>query len=95
MLQAHSLLWHYFWVAPNVFLLLLALLLSRRGLAKQFPAFCAFAVLTSVGHLGVYAADVVPSVTPTEFWLVDWASLFIDGLLKFALVGEIFANVFG
>jgi hypothetical protein len=95
MLQAHSFLWHYLWVAPNVLLLLLALVLWRRGLYKQFPTLFAFTVLSAAAELAVYAADVAPSVTPETFWRVVWASLLIEGTLKFALVGEIFAQVFG
>jgi hypothetical protein len=95
MLQAHSLLWNYLWVAPNVLLLALAVLVWRRGLGRQFPAFLAFAVLTSLSELAVYAADVIPSVGATAFWRIDWASLLIQGPAKFLLIGEIFAHVFG
>jgi len=95
MLQAHSPLWHYFWVAPNILFLILGVLLWRRGMAKQFPAFFAFTILSSIGQLAVYAADVVPTVTAQTFWRVDWASLLLAGVLKFAVIGEIFAQVLG
>lgn len=94
MLQAHSPLWHYLWAAPNVFLLLLALLLWRRGLNKQYPVFFAFAILGAIEQLVVYATDVIPSVTPGTWWLIFWTGLLVEGLLKFALVGEIFAQIF-
>ena len=64
MLQAHSFLWHYLWVAPNILLLVLAVLLWRRKLHKQFPIFLTFAVVSSIEQLTVYAADVLPSVSP-------------------------------
>lgn len=95
MLQAHTPLWHYLWIAPNVFLLTLGFLIWRRGLARQFPAFCSFAVLSATGHLALYVADVLPSVSPTNFWRVYWASLLIESVLKFAVVAEIFSHVFG
>lgn len=95
MLQAHSLLWHYLWVAPNVLLLLLALLLLRDRAYRQHPAFFAFAALSAVTELTVYAADMAPSVTPLGFWLVDWTSLLIEGPLKFILIGAVFSQVFG
>lgn len=95
MLQAHSFLWHYLWVAPNILLILLALLIWKRGLSRQFPVFVSFALLSALGELGVYTADVVPTITPQTFWRIDWASLLIEGPLKFLLVAEIFANVFG
>src|ERR1700693_5296194 len=95
MLQAHSFLWHYLWVAPNLLLLVFAVFLCRRGIARQFPAFLAFAILGSLSQLVVYAADILPSVTPATFWRVYWADLVLEGVLKFAVVGEIFALVFG
>jgi len=94
MLQAHSLLWHYLWVAPNALLLLLAWLLLRRGGNVRYPFFLAFAIVGALEQLTIYAADVIPSVTPKTWWLIFWAGLVIEGLLKFALIGEIFAHVF-
>ena len=94
MLQAHSLLWHYLWVAPNLLLLLLGLLIWKRGLAAQFPAFCAFVVLSSMGHLALYAADVLPWVTGENYWRICWVALLVEAVLKFALIAEIFSHVF-
>jgi len=95
MLQAHSFLWHYLWVAPNVFLLVLALLMWRRKLHKQFPIFLIFAVAIAIEQLIVYAADVIPAVSGATFWRVFWAGLLVEALVKFALIGEIFGRVFG
>jgi hypothetical protein len=95
MLQAHSLLWHYLWVAPNILLLVFGFVLKKRGFIKQFPVFVAFACFSAVGELTVYCADVIPSIGPWTYWRVEWASLLVTGLLKFVLVSEIFALVFG
>ncbi|MGO8795254.1 MAG: hypothetical protein ACLQLC_10560 [Candidatus Sulfotelmatobacter sp.] len=95
MLQAHSSLWHYLWVAPNVLLLALAILLWRRGLQKLYPAFLLFAFGMAIEQLIVYAADVIPSVGPFTFWYVFWVGLLIEALLKFTVIGEIFGHVFG
>ena len=95
MLQAHSLLWHYLWVAPNILLFALAVLIWRRKLHKQFPVFLFFAVVTAVEQLTVYAADVLPSVSPAIWWRVFLAGLLVESLIKFALIGEIFGRVFG
>src|SRR5271169_4530986 len=94
MLQAHSSLWHYLWVAPNLFLLVLALLMWRRRLHQRYPFFFAFAIVGAIEQLVVYAADIMPSVSPGTWWLIFWAGLVVEGLLKFALIGEIFAQVF-
>lgn len=95
MLQAHSYLWHYLWVAPNVLLLALAVLLWRQELQRRYPVFLAFVVVMAAEQLTVYAADVAPSVGPFTFWYVFWTGLLIEALLKFAVIGEIFGHVFG
>ena len=95
MLQAHSLLWHYLWVAPNVLLLFLALLIWRHKLHKQTPVFLVFAVVVSLEQLTVYIADILPSVSPAAWWHVFFAALLIEAPLKFAVIGEIFSIVFG
>jgi hypothetical protein len=95
MLQAHSPLWHYLWVAPNLLLLVLAFLIWRRRLQRRFPVFVLFAVVIALEQLTVYAADVIPSVTGDTFWRVLWGGLLVEALLKFALIGEIFGRVFG
>jgi hypothetical protein len=66
----------------------------RRGLKHQLPAFLFFSLLTSIGQLGVYAADIAPSVTAADFWRVVWVSLSLASLLKFLAIGEVFSRVF-
>ena len=95
MLQAHSFLWHYLWVAPNLFLLILAAILWNRGTARQFPSFLAFAILGGIGQLFVYAADILPFVSGYAYWYLNWAEKVLEAVLKFVLIGEIFAIVFG
>ena len=94
MLQAHSILWHYLWVSPNLLLLSLALILLSAKKEHRFPVFILFALIGSIGQLAVYAADIAPSVPGESFWKVYWVDLVLSGLLKFALVGEIFAHTF-
>ncbi len=95
MFRAHSLLWDYLWVAPNLLLLVLGFLIWKRGIAMKARAFFAFTILSAISELAVYAADVLPTVGPRAFWGIDWASLLIEGVLKFLLIGEIFSQVFG
>jgi hypothetical protein len=95
MFRAHSLLWSYLWVAPNLLLFVLGFLIWRRRIATRVRAFFAFAVLSAVSELAVYAADVIPTVGPRTFWAINWAGLLIEGVLKFLLIGEIFSHIFG
>lgn len=95
MLQAHSFLWHYLWVAPDILQLLLCYFLWKRGLIRQFPAFFAFLLLTGIGELMLYAADLLPSVSGETYWHMVWIEEIVDGVLKFAVIAEIVANIFG
>ena len=94
MLRTHTPLWHYLWVAPNLLLIVLAILMWRRGLRKTFPVFIAYALVSALGQLAVYLADIAPWVTAENFWRIDWASLVSESVLKFALIAEIFAQAF-
>lgn len=95
LLRAHSWLWHYLWLAPNVLVFTLGALLWRRGLHKQYPAFTAFAILSAIGQFIVYAADLSPFVSGDNFWRVYCANLVLEGILKALLVAEIFAHTVG
>jgi hypothetical protein len=92
MLQAHSLLWNYLWVAPNVLLLLLGFFIWKRGFGRQYPTFLAFAILSSLGDLLVYTADIAPFVSATNFWRIGWAGVLLESLLKFVVIGEVFSR---
>lgn len=94
MLQAHSLLWHYLWVAPSVLLLMLGFGLWRQGVHRQHPFFLAFVLASAVEQLTLYVLDITPSVEPLTWWRFFWGGLIIESILKFALLSEIFAHVF-
>jgi hypothetical protein len=93
MLQAHSLLWHYLWVAPNLFLLLLGILIAKRGLRSQVPGFFAFCWVGALGELTLYTADLLPSVPAGTFWGIYWVNTLAQALLKFFVIGEVFAGL--
>jgi len=93
MLQAHSLLWDYLWVGPNALLLVLAWLLWQRRIWRQNSAFLAFAIVSAVGDIAVFLADISPSVSAVNFWRVDWAYLFAESILKFIVIGEVFSQL--
>lgn len=94
MLQAHSFLWNYLWVAPNVFLLALVVVIWSKGLARQIQAFVAFAILSALGEIACFIADVAPFVSAENFWRVSATSLALESLLKFLVIGGICAGVF-
>jgi len=89
MLQAHSLLWHYLWLAPHVLQVALAILLWQRGLHKLFPVFVAYTIFEAIEEFTLYGMDVLPWVTVDTFWRTFWVGLIIEGLVRFVLIGEL------
>jgi len=63
----------------------------NRGLGRRFPSFLAFAFLSGIGDLSAFSADIIPSVSAENFWLIFWANLVVESVLKFLVIGEIFS----
>ena len=93
MLQAHSFLWHYLWLAPHVLQIALAVLLWRRGLHRVFPVFLAYTIFEAIEEFTLYALDIIPSVKGETFWQVFSIGLVIEGLIRFAVIAELFVHL--
>ena len=89
MLQAHSFLWHYLWIGPNVLSLALAWSIRRRGVHKQYPVFFAYLIFASLEGFVLYGLDLFPAVSPTSWWYAFWAGTIAEGLFKFAVVAAL------
>jgi hypothetical protein len=99
MFQPHSLLWHYLDASPCILLLLLAVIIYRRSLHREFPIFLTFAIVQGVAGLALYLMDLAsrdirpPLVSPASWWSANLVHLLIEVALKFALIGEILSQV--
>jgi hypothetical protein len=93
MLQAHSFLWNYLWIAPNLYLLALGVIMWRRGLLRQARCFLAFSLLLPTMDLLRFVLDVAPWASAETFWAVSWVAIIVEGLLKFLVIGEAFSRV--
>src|ERR1700736_1908837 len=94
MLQAHSFLWHYLWLAPHILQVVLASLMWRRGFHKIFPVFFGSLIFEAIEEFFLYGLDILPSVRAETFWQVFFAGLIAEGLIKFAVFGELFFHLF-
>ncbi len=93
-MRAHSFLWHYLWIAPHALQFIIAMVMVRRGLWREFPLFFAYTLFTVVEQGTLFILDHRAAVTREEYWRDRWVFLFIEVPLRFALVFEIFSNVF-
>lgn len=93
MLQPHSFLWHYLWIAPCVLLALLAIEMRRRGLHREFPAFFCYIIIEAAGGVFTYVIDVSPSVSATAYWRSSFSFLVVEAFIKFIVIGEVFTHL--
>jgi hypothetical protein len=93
MLRAHSLLWHYLWLGPHVLQIALAVLIVRRGMYKLFPIFLAYTIFEAVEEFTLYGMDSAPWVEAGTFWRAFTVGLVVEGVLRFAVIGEIFSQL--
>ncbi len=95
MLQPHSLLWHYLWVAPNLLSALLAVILWRRDLLGQFRTFFLYAGYNTMQWAVLYTIDLSPSIDPFYYWVALCVGLVVECIILFLLVSDVAADVFG
>jgi hypothetical protein len=95
MLQAHSFIWHYLWLAPHVLQLGLGILMWRRGLHRLFPLFWAYLMFEAVEEFALYVLDVSPRFSAHTFWSGFCIGLVVQGLISFAVIGELFRHTLG
>jgi len=93
MLQPHSLLWHYLWLGPHILQAALAVLLWRRGLHRQFPAFFAYTVFAAIEECTLYGMDILPSVSVETFWSAYWVGTIVGTILVIGVIGELFFHL--
>ena len=93
MLQSHSFLWHYLWLAPNVLQAALALLLRWRGLHRLSPVFFTYLIFGAIDQFILYGMDVSPSVSAEEYWSASLVGLTAEAILVVALIGELFLGL--
>jgi hypothetical protein len=95
MLRPHSLLWHYLWLGPNVLRAVLAMLLQRRGLHKQFPAFFVYLVYGAIEQFTLWTLDVLPLsfVGVHPYWRAFFVGIVIEDFTKLAVIWGLFTHL--
>jgi hypothetical protein len=93
-MAAHSPLYLYLWIAPHALQVALAVMMVRRKLAREFPAFflyITYEVLQFVVLFALYKIDAVTAEQYSAVWVVGGA---VSVAFRFAIVYEIFEHVF-
>jgi hypothetical protein len=93
MLQSHSWLWHYLWLAPHVLQVGLAVFLWRRRLHKFFPIFFAYIIFKAIEEFTLYGMDILPSVSVRLWWITCCTTLILEGVLVLGVIRELFSHL--
>jgi hypothetical protein len=84
----------YLWVAPHVLQVALAMMLVRRKLVKEFPAFFSYTLGEVLQFVVLYTMSAIPSITNAQYWTAWVLGGILSVVLRFAVVQEIFRHVF-
>jgi len=85
---------YFFWFASHVLQIPIAILLVRRKMIREFPAFFLYTCFQILQFAVLFTMDAMDSVTRDQFmvaWLVD---RYASAGLRFAVIHEIFYHVF-
>jgi len=93
-MHPHSFLWHYLWIAPHALQIIVAIVMARRGLVREFPAFFAYTVFQVLEEGTLFVLDHISAVSGYQYWCAHWVGLAIDVPLRFAIIVEIYSTVF-
>lgn len=89
MLQAHSILWHYLWLAPQILTLILCIAVFRSRMRREYPVFCVYLLFAGAEGISLYILDLLPFVSGVAWWRAFWVGTVLEGILKFILIGEL------
>jgi hypothetical protein len=84
----------YLWIAPHALQAVLAIVMIRRKLFRQFPAFFTYTVYEVAQFLTLFTTDHLKSVSAEQWAMAALVGKTGSMILRFAVVHEIFNNVF-
>jgi hypothetical protein len=84
----------YLWIAPHTLQAVLAVMMIHRMLVRQFPAFFTYTVFEVAQFLVLFTLARMASVSGSHWGVVWLTGSAISIALRFAVVHEIFSNVF-
>ena len=89
----HSFLRHYLWIAPHALQIIIAIVMLRRGLFREFPMFFTYTVFQILEEGTLFILDHSAAVSGYQYWCAHSVGLAIDIALRFAILFEVFTSV--
>jgi len=90
-----KLLWYYLWIAPHLLQAILALLMLRRKLHRQFPMFFLYTAFEVVQFLTLFlVVRFIDQQLTYEYYVVYVFGSVVSATLRFGIIHEIANQVF-
>lgn len=93
-MHAHSPLWHYLWLGPHAFQLVICAVMLRRKLHRDFPVFFTYILYEAIQGVLLFILDHGASVSAAQYWQAYWLGNTGSIILRFGMIWEIFSHVF-
>ena len=95
----HRVLLLFLWISPHVLLGMVAFILCKRRLYREFPCFLAYVLYEIAGFillftLYLFALHSVPGVTAKQYAYAYSATLLFDIALRFGVIDEVCEDLF-
>jgi hypothetical protein len=90
----HSPIWHYLWIAPHAFQVVIVVIMIRRRLVREFPVFLTYTLFQIVMGGILFVADHISAVSARQYVNAQWVDTIGSIGLRFALIYEIFSRIF-
>lgn len=90
----YGLLFNYLWIAPHVFQAVLCVILLRRRLVADYPAFFSYTVWECIQVVVLLALYRYRGITDDQYMEIYLAGGCVSSLLRFAVVYEVFKHVY-
>src|ERR1700751_4204335 len=91
-MTAHPVFYYYLWIAPHVLQIVLAVLMIRKSLVREFPTFFAYVVFEILQFVTLASMATLHTYDGCAY--VWYAGETVSAALRFAVIREIFTKVF-
>lgn len=90
----HRLLSLFLWISPHVLLAIVAAILCKRRLYREFPCFLAYALYEIAEFILMFTLYAVPSVTGNQYAYAYSATRLLSIVLRFGVINEVCKDLF-
>jgi hypothetical protein len=90
----HRVLELFLWISPHMFLGVLAVVLYKRRLYREFPCFFAYVLYEIAEFILLFTLYFVPRVTAEQYAYAYCATLLLSIALRFGVIDEVSKDLF-